>query len=165
MSELKRAASANLYSAGCHDSADTEHQMPSWASDISSGVSDVDGLHRGIFSALDQLSDCDDRNFCAQFAEFVGKVERAFREEEAWMDDLEGDFATIPMHQEQHARVLGALHHVHGQVMAGDLATGRYVIDELLPQWLLLHISALDTPLANAMQLARSEHQSSLQPS
>jgi hypothetical protein len=61
--------------------------------------------------------------------------------------------------------VLGALHHIHAQVMSGDVGIGRHVVDELLPQWLLLHISTMDTSVALAMQLARSEGAPFLQPS
>lgn len=163
MTLSKPAASVDNRIKDCYGLANAAHQITDSGTDISSGVPDVDRLHHDLFSALDKLSSSDDTNFCSQFAVFVGKVERAFREEETWMDDL--DFAETAIHQEQHARVLGALHHVHAQVMGGDLATGRYVADELLPQWLLLHISTMDTPVALAMQLARSRSELLLQPS
>ena len=130
--------------------------------DISSGVPAMDRLHHDLFSALDALSRADDRHFGAQFSQFVGAVEMLFREEEAWMDDL--DYPEVAMHQEQHARVLGALHHVHAQVMDGDLQTGRHVVDELLPQWLLFHISTMDTPFAATMQRANSVGEFALHP-
>lgn len=136
---------------------------PDWVSDISSGVPAMDRLHHDLFSALDALSSSDDKSFSANFTAFVGNVERVFREEETWMDDL--DFPAIAVHQEQHARVLGALHHIHAQVMGGDVGLGRHVADELLPQWLLLHISTMDTPFALAMQLARSKRELSIQTS
>lgn len=123
----------------------------------------MDRLHHNLFNALDALSTCNDDSFCAEFTTFVGTVERSFREEEAWMDDL--DFSALATHQEQHARVLGALHHVHSQVMIGNIDLGRHVAEELLPQWLLFHIWTMDTPFALAMQLARAERELTLQPS
>ncbi len=123
----------------------------------------MDRLHHDIFSALDALSGSDDTAFCEEFTTFVRRVERAFREEEAWMDEL--DFQEMAAHQEQHARLLGALHHIHAQVMGGDVGIGRHVVDELLPQWLLVHISTLDTSFAGAIQFARSEGALFLQPS
>lgn len=123
----------------------------------------MDRLHHEIFSALDALSSSEDDAFCSNFKMFVGAVERAFRQEEAWMEDL--DFPAAAAHQEQHARLLGSLHNIHAQVMGGDLKLGRQVVDELLPQWMLFHISAMDAPFAMAMQLASGESELSYQPS
>lgn len=132
-------------------------QMQAWIPEISSGILAMDRIHHDLFSALDELSLSDDQEFGGCYAEFVRKVEMAFREEEQWMDVI--DFPGLVIHQEQHARVLGALHHVHAEVMRGNLALGRRVIEELLPQWLVFHISTMDSPLALAMQLAQSERE------
>lgn len=158
----KPAGSSDFRSADCHGLTVGTCLPSAWVSDISSGVPAMDRLHHGLFSALDKLSGSEDADFCTEFAAFVQQVERAFRKEEAWMDEL--DFPEMAAHQEQHARVLGALHHIHAQVMGGDVGIGRHVADDLLPQWLLLHISTMDTPFALAMQLARSEGALFLQP-
>lgn len=118
-------------------------------------------LHLELFGALDFVSASDDADFCANFTVFVGLVERAFRKEEMWMDDL--DHASAAGHQEEHARALGALHHIHSQVLSGNIGVGRYVVDELLPQWLPFHIAAMDTPLARAMKHAGYEEETTLQ--
>lgn len=141
----------------CHEIAPEARRPPIWMLDISSGTPAMDRLHHVLFSALNALSSSNDESFYTEFTIFVETVERAFREEETWMDDL--DFPAISTHREQHARVLGALHHVHAQVMGGDISLGRHVADELLPQWLLLHISTMDTPFALAMQLACSKRE------
>jgi hemerythrin len=159
----KLAGSSNFHSAIGNGITDGTCPHPDWALDISSGVPAMDRLHHDLFSALDELSDSDDAAFCEKFTTFVGRVERVFREEEAWMDEL--DFQETAAHQEQHARVLGALHHIHAQVMDGDVGLGRHVADELLPQWLLVHISTMDSEVAAAMQCARSEGALFLQPS
>jgi len=153
----------NFCIPGNQNGADAVQSMPILASDISSGVQAMDRLHHDLFSAMDMLSSSDDSTFCNQYAAFVGKVEQAFREEEAWMDDIE--FPAVTMHQEQHARVLGALHNVHARVMAGEFGLGRQVVGELLPQWLLLHISSMDIPLAQTMQQAQRESDPALLPS
>lgn len=123
----------------------------------------MDQMHHDLFSALNELSRSDDPGFCMKFTAFVAQIELAFREEESWMEDL--DLPAISTHQEQHARTLGALHHIHAQVMGGDLNTGRHVVDELLPQWLSFHFSTMDAPFALALQLARTERELSLLPS
>jgi hemerythrin len=140
--------------------ADASQLSSASTSDISSGLRAMDRLHHDLFNALDEISCSTDSNFGTKYALFVEKVELAFREEEAWMEAI--DFPALGSHQEQHARVLGALHNVHTQVMFGDVALGRHVIDELLPQWLLVHISTMDMPAALAIQLARSEREALL---
>jgi hemerythrin len=136
---------------------------PAGIPEISSGVPAMDRLHHDLFSALDGLSCCEDHEFGVRYADFVSKAERAFREEEQWMEDI--DYPLLGIHLEQHARVLCALHHVHSQVMNGDLALGRKVVEELLPQWLVFHISTMDTPFAIAMQLAQNEREPAFHPS
>lgn len=129
-----------------------------------SGAAKIDHLHQDLFCSLEAVSASDDANFCPAFTTFVEQVERAFREEDMWMDDM--DFPASAMHQEQHARVLGALHHVHAQVLGGDLHTGRHVVEEVLPQWLTFHVATMDTSLALAMQVAQSSgFETALQPS
>lgn len=150
-------------SADCHHLIHEMCLPPGAITDISSGVPDMDRLHHDLFASLDALSGSADADFPADFATFVEQAERGFREEELWMDEI--DFAETAAHQEQHARVLGTLHHIHAQVMGGDIDTGRRVADELLPQWLLLHISTMDRPFAQAVQLARCESAASLQAS
>jgi hemerythrin-like metal-binding protein len=125
---------------------------PSWVPDMSSGASPMNHLHHELFQALDALTSSEDREFGARYTEFVGKVERTFREEEQWMDDL--DFPGFAVHQEQHARVLAALHNIHTQVMTGKLELGRQLAEELLPQWLAFHISTMDAGYVATMQVA-----------
>jgi hemerythrin len=117
-----------------------------------SGAPAMDGLHHDLFSTLEELSCTTDHEFLQGYGELVRKVEQTFRAEEQWMEDT--GFSAMHTHQEQHARVLGGLHNVHLQVMDGDLAIGRRVVDELLPQWLAFHIATMDTALAVAMQMA-----------
>ncbi|NEX61230.1 bacteriohemerythrin [Noviherbaspirillum galbum] len=113
----------------------------------------METMHRELFSTLEELSLATDAEFGRGYSELVRKVERVFQREEQWMEDC--NYAGLATHREQHARVLGGLHHVHGMVMHGDLATGRRVVDELLPQWLAFHTSTMDASLAAAMQMMR----------
>ena len=160
MTHSKSAPPADFRVAG--QLAAAAQEVPAWVSDISFGVPAMDQLHHDLFSALDALSCSNDNDFGSRYAAFVAKMEQAFREEEEWMDAL--DYSSFISHQEQHARVLGVLHHAHALIMDGDLAIGRQVVEDLLPQWLSFHISTMDTPLALAVQRARNEHAFSLQP-
>jgi hemerythrin len=119
---------------------------------ISCGHAGMDKIHEELFASLAYLAACDDAGFRYAFAAFVRQIERAFLLEETWMDlvDFEG---TLP-HQEQHARVLGALHHVNALVMRGEVDVGRDTVQRLLPQWLSFHAETMDTALAISMQTA-----------
>lgn len=109
----------------------------------------MDKIHHDLFATLEQLSLAPDSEFAKGYSELLRKVERTFQTEEQWMEDC--DYPSFAVHLEQHARVLGGLHHVHGMIMHGDLDTGRRVVDELLPQWLAFHFSTMDTALAAAL--------------
>lgn len=126
-----------------------------WNMEILSGVPAMDRLHRQFLSDLNSLRAATDAEFGNRYAAFVANAERAFRQEEEWMDEI--DFSTLHVHLEQHARVLGALHHVQSCVMNGDIRLGRDLAERLLPQWLAFHISTLDTTLALEMQLSQDE--------
>lgn len=126
-----------------------------WPLEPVSGVPELDQLHRDLFAAMGRLACAADHDFCAGYEDFVSQLELAFRTEEQWMDDI--DFPAFKVHQEQHARVLGGLHAIHGSIVGGDIKLGRDVVEKLLPQWFAFHISTMDEALAVAMQLAQSE--------
>lgn len=115
----------------------------------------MDKLHHDFFTALDVLATSSDEEFNERYGIFVSQIERAFREEERWMEEI--DFPVLRHHQEQHARVLGALHNTHFHVMNGEIRQGREVANHLLPQWFALHASTMDAALACAMSLSTDE--------
>ena len=121
-----------------------------WSSRLSLGMPAVDACHRELLDELAALVDAADRDFADRYVRFVARVERDFREEEELMERTE--FIGLPSHREQHARMLGGLHHVARQVMAGDIAAGRGVV-ALLPGWFMLHIETVDGALAASARL------------
>ncbi|SNT32783.1 hemerythrin-like metal-binding domain protein [Noviherbaspirillum humi] len=140
-------ASANTWT---HMAFNGNGSEAAFLTDISSGTPAMDQLHHDVFQALDQLSTVPDQEFAARFGAFVHQLEQAFLREEEWMEEVE--LPSHRPHQEQHARVLGALHNVHMRVMEGNLGLGREVTDQLLPLWFAFHMSTMDTTLAHAMQ-------------
>jgi hemerythrin len=116
-----------------------------WSPRMSLGVPSVDACHRDLLDELAMLEDAPDQEFAASYMRFVARVERDFREEEELMEQTA--FCGLPSHREQHARMLGGLHHVARQVMAGDIAAGRDVV-ALMPGWFMLHIETMDGALA-----------------
>lgn len=124
--------------------------LTSWSSDHLSRVSTMDQLHRDLIRLIDRLSVSKDSEFANGYKMLVAKMEQVFQEEQRWMEAI--DAPSLKVHQEQHARVLGALHNVHTYVMQGKLTLGREVVTNLLPQWFAFHVSTMDKPLALAMQ-------------
>jgi hemerythrin len=118
-------------------------------STLISGVPAIDSLHEEFLEALIGLSSASDTDFVDRYQDFVKQAEEAFRVEEEWMEQL--DLPIIKSHREQHARVLGALHHVYSRIQDGDLTVGKEVVKRLLPRWFILHISTMDAALASAM--------------
>jgi hemerythrin-like metal-binding protein len=116
------------------------------------GLTAMDDLHHDFCEALGAASSTADREFQVAYQAFVGKAERAFATEEQWMEEI--DLPSLKSHREQHAHVLGALHHVHSMVMSGDVSSGRNVLENLLPKWYGGHVSTMDMVLAMSLQVA-----------
>ncbi len=125
-------------------------QAIKWSQDMSLGVSGMDDAHREFIEELTGLLTTPHGVFPSAFMRMVEKLEKDFHEEEDLMEEI--DFPGLHGHREQHARVLGALHHVATHVMRGDIGLGREAVD-LLPPWFLFHLSTMDTALALALDL------------
>jgi hemerythrin len=126
-------------------SAPFPHRSRYWSPRLSLGMPTVDAGHRELLDELGNLEQATDADFGASYARFVARVERDFREEEELMEQMA--FSGLANHREQHARMLGGLHHVARQVMAGDIRSGREVV-ALMPGWFMLHIETMDGALA-----------------
>ncbi|OGB20940.1 MAG: hypothetical protein A3I66_19515 [Burkholderiales bacterium RIFCSPLOWO2_02_FULL_57_36] len=125
-----------------------------WSSETSLGISSLDEPHKALLDKLAQLQSVSDADFSAHYASLVARVENDFREEEELMEQI--DFPGLRCHREEHAKLLGGLHHAAAAVMEGDVALGRRAI-ELLPQWFVFHISTMDTALSFALQFRDEE--------
>lgn len=121
-----------------------------WKDEMALGVPAIDEAHEALFLELARLSQLDDQHFKLAFRDLVAAVERDFREEEELMEVI--GFTSLAKHREQHARVLGGLHHAWAGVDEGDLAQGRHAL-ALLPQWLIFHQATMDLALAAALEL------------
>lgn len=137
------------------EGASIMHPIESVPSSTSSGVPALDKWHHDFLKALNEAAASEDPEFSSSYGTLVSKVENAFRQEERWMEEV--GFPMLNVCQEQHARVLGALHNVHCRVMDGDLGLGREVVDQLLPRWFSFHTSTVDATLALALQIAQAE--------
>ena len=125
-----------------------------WSQHLTCGVPALDRAHEKLFEELRQLGAATDDMFSDCLCRVVAIVEQDFGEEERLMEDI--DFPAIGSHREQHARVLGGLHHAASRVMSGDIACGRDAV-ALLMQWLPVHVSTMDTALAVAIDIAASQ--------
>lgn len=130
-------------------------QKVEWSRDMALGIPSVDESHKELLQRLNELLAAPDESFGPGFLSMVAEFEADFQEEEKLMEDI--DYPGICGHREQHARLLGALHHIASHVMSGDVALGREAA-ELLPQWFQFHMSTMDTALAFALDLDAREH-------
>jgi hemerythrin len=127
-----------------------------WSSETFLGIPSMDGSHKALLDKLALEQNIPDADFPGHYAALVARVENEFREEEQLMEQI--DFPGICAHREQHAKLLGGLHHAAAAVMEGDIALGCHTI-ELLPEWFVFHISTMDTALAFALQFRNEEQQ------
>ncbi len=125
-----------------------------WSSELALGVPAMDNAHKAFVEELSRLAAAPDDRFAAAFPALVASMERDFREEEELMEAI--GFPALQAHGEQHARVLGGMHHAAARVMEGDLAAGHSAID-FLQQWFRLHLSTMDLALAVAIDLHDAE--------
>lgn len=102
----------------------------------------MDRLYCALSQALEELLTIEDLRFADAFCNFVAKLEHSFRQEEAWLEEMQ--CPSVLMHLEEHARALSALHHLHSRIMAGGIAEGREVVRHVLPHWLALHMANMD---------------------
>lgn len=105
--------------------------------------------HRMLLATLAQLAQASDQEFIKGYPALVAAIERDFRDEENQMEDADGQL--FQAHMEQHARMLGALHHVMPRVQDGDVDMGREAV-ALLVEWMPFHIATSDAVLARAVQ-------------
>lgn len=116
----------------------------------------MDALHHDVVVALTRLTTAVDREFREGYDTLLHKVERIFRAEERWMEEI--NFPELKHHREQHASILGDLLHGRAQIASGDTQFGRNIIENLLPEWLHLHSSTMDSALARELRVATLAH-------
>jgi len=121
-----------------------------WSPEMSLGIPMMDDAHKAMIQEMANLMTASDSEFGSSLFSLIAEIERDFCGEEAMMEDI--NFPALQSHREQHARVLSALHHVVPEVMQGNCASARKVI-ELLPQWFLFHQATMDAALAVALDL------------
>ena len=121
------------------------------AQEMTLGVRSMDASRNELLHQMGLIKTVPDNEFAEFYTALVAKIERDFRAEELLMEDLE--YSGLKTHREQHARVLGSLHHVAPLVNEGDIKIGRRAL-ELLPQWFLFHIATMDSSLADAVRNA-----------
>lgn len=96
---------------------------------------------------IERLTRATDPCFAAGFIALLACLEQQLRAEEAALESLHS--RALRSHQEQHARVLAALHQAEPQVEEGNLALGREAL-ALLDQWLPAQRASLDLALLTA---------------
>lgn len=112
----------------------------------------MDALHHDVATALMRLPCTKDTEFHERYDIFLCKLERIFRAEERWMEEI--GFPELKHHREQHASILNTLYHGRSQLSDGNTQYGRNIVENLLPEWLHFHASTMDTALARELRVA-----------
>jgi hemerythrin len=121
-------------------------RQPISTPEASSNLKVISMLHQDLDYALKSAAQADEIEFNERFRKLIEKLEITFSTEEAWMEKI--DFPALKTYREQHARVLGGLHHAHAAAIAGRSDTGRKAVRKLLPLWLPWHMAIMDNELA-----------------
>lgn len=120
-----------------------------WGASIARGCTAAMSAERArLMVQLEQLSRAPDESFAAGYIELVAFLEREMRTEEAALESI--NFKALRSHQEQHARVLSALHHAAPAVEDGNVVLGREAL-ALLARWLEVHRATTDLALLTAL--------------
>jgi hemerythrin len=105
--------------------------------------------HGRIRAEASRLAGADDAAFPAGLQAFIAEIERDFFAEEMAMESI--DYPGLRAHREEHARLLGALHHIDALVDGGDVGAGRDAL-ALLPHWCCMHELGMDQALLHALR-------------
>jgi hemerythrin len=117
----------------------------SWGAGVARGRTAAISVERArLARQIEQLASASDESFAAGYIELVSCLEHQMRNEEALMESINS--RALRSHQEQHARVLGALHQTEPQIEEGNITLGRQAL-ALLDQWLAAHRARLDLAL------------------
>lgn len=135
---------------------DTPFNVPAWDCSMALGIDAIDHGHQALYAALRALEARPPDAYADAFATVVAAAERDFRGEEALMEAIA--YPSLPVHREQHARVLGGLHHAMAAAAEGDTAPARRAV-VLLAEWMTLHQQTMDAALALALRLAQEQEQ------
>jgi|GEM_PF-453821 len=129
-------------------------QRLEWSALLETGVAEMDASHRALLQAIHSTIDADDSSLPVRINELLTALSADFAEEEALMDQLY--YPTDHEHRAAHRRALAALQHAL-PVAQSDPVGARGLL-ERLPRWFLGHLSAMDLPLAVAVESSSHPH-------
>ncbi|HZX28028.1 MAG TPA: hemerythrin family protein [Telluria sp.] len=121
-----------------------------WNEALDTGNDAIDRAHRKLLDDIERTRALPDADFTAACLAVFDAVGRDFRAEEELMEKIA--YPGESVHREQHARVLGGVHHAEAALLRGDPFPARRCL-ELLPQWMQLHFETQDAPLAVALSI------------
>lgn len=102
----------------------------------------IQSWHDTLERSMHRLEVCPSAEVGNAYRDLLDTLEQTFALEHQVMETYA--FPAIQCHLEQHARVLGGLHHLHSAVMRGADEPGRHAGSHLLRRWFELHQVTLD---------------------
>lgn len=113
-----------------------------WTRDLEVGLPAIDDDHQAFVAGLNAAVGASDAEFPARFAALAEHTREHFAHEEAIM--AKTGFFAMEMHKAEHRRVLAEAQQVAGQLAAGDVASARAWVANVLPEWFLNHRNTMD---------------------
>ncbi|RBA23752.1 bacteriohemerythrin [Herminiimonas fonticola] len=119
--------------------------------DISLGIVEMDKAHKVLMREIMSLMQAPNFELARRLPYLVELLETDFRIEEQLMESM--DYPELRAHREQHASLLGVMHHTVTKAMNEDYLLPREVLNTL-PQWFLWHLVKMDASFVKALKAA-----------
>lgn len=122
--------------------------------EISVGIIEMDKAHKVLMREIMDMMRAPNFEFSRRLPQLVELLEMNFRGEEELMEQM--DYPDLRVHREQHAELLGTVHHAVAKAMNGDYLLPRQVLN-MLPQWFLWHLVKMDASFVKALKAAGAQ--------
>jgi hemerythrin-like metal-binding protein len=106
----------------------------------------IDKDHEKFIDLLNALYTANNTDFPALFQQLYEHTEQHFERENQLM--TQSAYPGIADHKAEHQRILGEFKQFKSRVEKGLIVFGRAFVKDRLPQWLVFHVTTMDTALA-----------------
>ncbi len=107
---------------------------------------DMDATHQEFLGLLQAASTCPVKQLTTAFEKLVSHTELHFVQELQWMQNSK--FPALGEHRDEHQRILGELNFHLKRLNQGKTTMALAYLKEYLPEWFNLHVSSMDSALA-----------------
>lgn len=114
------------------------------------GIPDMDKEHQKFCEELTLLLGANRENFAELLNQLYTHTQEHFAQEEQWMKAC--NFSAYPEHKSEHDKILGELNLFVQKAQKGSTMMAKAYVKDRLPEWFNLHLSTMDSALAQKMK-------------